>query len=262
MIELTKFKEIGDKISNTLRLKTLPIGIKFVKSSEEFPEGTMRPTKNFGIRICTCQAVNISRRYGWIMGLTNEDIKCIPSSLMYGFVELTDPKAVVEAMKAMEYGEDDEAIEKMVEKLPVLPFGKNEGMYIAPLGMFQSTPDSVLIYCEPAQAMRLVQASIYKKIDVISTYVGVAESCRAGIEVYKNKTTGIYLPGSGDRAFAMTADDELVWATPFEHLQKIWAILELPGQKVGLRYPIPTYLLFEPFAPPAWTILEEKIKKT
>lgn len=262
MLRLVDFKEVEEKISNTLRLKTRPVGVKFVKSAEDFPEGTMQPTKNFGIRVATCQAIALSRRYGWIMGLTNEDIKCVPSSLMYGLVEITDPAAVLEAMKAMGYGEDEKAIEKMVVKFPLLPFGENEGMYSAPLGMFQSTPDIVHIYCDPSQAWRLVQAAIYKKIEVTSTYLGVAESCRAGVEVYKNKTTGIYLPGGGDRVFAMAADDELIWATTFEDLQKITEIIEVPGQQVGLQYPVPTYLLFEPFAVPAWTILEEKIKKT
>lgn len=228
MFNLVEFKDVEEKISNTLRLKTLPVGVKFVKSAEDFPDGTMRPTKNFGIRMATCQAISISRRFGWIMGLTNEDIKCVPSSLMYGLVELTDPNAVVEAMKAMGYGEDDKALEKMVEKIPILPFGKHEGMYSAPLGMFQSKPDTVLIYCDPSQAWRLVQAAVYRKIEVTSTYTGVAESCRAGIEVYKDKKTGIYLPGGGDRVFAMAADDEVIWATPFEDLKKVADIIELP----------------------------------
>ncbi|MDQ7785336.1 MAG: DUF169 domain-containing protein, partial [Desulfomonilaceae bacterium] len=58
-------KEAAEFLSGSLRLRTLPIGVKFLTDVAGFPEKTRRPSEVLGKRITICQAVTLARVYGW-----------------------------------------------------------------------------------------------------------------------------------------------------------------------------------------------------
>ena len=58
------FQEINDSISNGLRLKTLPVAVKFLKDESDFPEKTRQPSVVLQKRVTICQAVTMARVYG------------------------------------------------------------------------------------------------------------------------------------------------------------------------------------------------------
>jgi uncharacterized protein (DUF169 family) len=75
----------------------------------------------------------------------------------------------------------------------------------------------------------------------------VAASCTGGI--IRTFNTGEYqvvLPGNGDRAFALTYDNEMLFATPAKKADEI--IVGMRGQRFT-KYPIPTTLLMPPNFP-------------
>ena len=59
----------------------------------------------------------------------------------------------------------------------------------------------------------------------------------------------IAMPGTGDRAFSMTQDDEIVFSLPGRYLMEIQQALQEAGKKVGAQYPVPVYLNFQPEFP-------------
>jgi uncharacterized protein (DUF169 family) len=75
----------ADIIQNDLRLKTFPIAVKFLKETSEFPEKTRQPSMVLKKRVTICQGVTMARNYGWTVGLTKEDLVCIPAIIAFGF---------------------------------------------------------------------------------------------------------------------------------------------------------------------------------
>jgi uncharacterized protein (DUF169 family) len=66
---------------------------------------------------------------------------------------------------------------------------------------------------------------------------------------FKDQAPHIAIPGTGDRVFSMTQDDEIVFALPGRHLAELVQALEVAGKKVGVQYPVPVYLNFQPEFP-------------
>jgi len=259
---LERYRQLGETLTETLRLQTFPLAIKLVKSEEEFPEKTRRPSQ-FNTKITMCQGFTMSRRIGWTMGLTAEDMKCTPNLLAYGFVELEDPEAFIEAFRAMGYYETDEATARMVASGSNLKPGEYEGVVVSPLAWTKITPDLALIYGNSAQAMRLIQAANYKTGErITSSHSGFTASCVEGVlRTFLTKKPNVVIPGAGDRVFAATQDHEVVFTLPGEMLEDTIGSLKKAGYESGVRYPMPISLSEPPMIPESWMILESRLKK-
>jgi len=79
------YQEAGEAIRNDLRLKTFPLAVKFLKDKADFPEKTRQPAAVLGKRVTICQGVTMARLYGWTVGLTREDLICVPAMIAFGF---------------------------------------------------------------------------------------------------------------------------------------------------------------------------------
>ncbi|MBS7248847.1 MAG: DUF169 domain-containing protein [Candidatus Jordarchaeales archaeon] len=253
------YQALEERLNYFLRLRTYPVGVKLVRSEKGFPERVRRPS-DLGMKLATCQGVSLARRNLWVVGFTADDIACIPSAILYGFLRVERAEDVKEAMKAMGYRETDEGYEELVSHLTPLITGENYGVYFAPLRRMKEDPDVLLVYCNSAQAMRLIHAANYKWGVVAGSFLGLAESCRAVVETLRGRKPGVFIPGAGDRAFAQTADDEIIFAIPYGMLEGVIDGLEKAGAKVGVRYPFPM-IPQQPLPPPAWTILEGRVSK-
>ena len=118
-------------------------------------------------------------------------------------------------------------------------------MVISPLTRTKVAPDVILVYGNPAQIMRLIQGATYKegkklKIELL----GLAASCTGGIiHAFNTGECQVVIPGTGDRAFALTYDNEMLFAIPAAKAGEI--ISGMRGQRL-VKYPIPTPLLMPP----------------
>lgn len=72
-------------------MKTFPVAVKFMKDKEPFPEKTRQPSVAMGKRITICQGVTMARNYGWMVGMTREDLICVPAAIAFGLSESSDP---------------------------------------------------------------------------------------------------------------------------------------------------------------------------
>lgn len=259
---LKGYRDLGKSLTEILRLQYFPLAIKLVESEDEFPERTRRPSF-LNMRITMCQGFAMSRRIGLTVGLTAEDMKCTPNIIAYGFAELEDQNAFIEAFRAMNYYETDEIAKKAVSSMPHLEPGKYRGIVISPLAWTRIIPDLALIYCNSAQAMRLIQATVYKTGERITTPLsGLAASCVGGVlRTFLTKKPGLVVPGAGDRAFGTTQDHELTFTMPKEMIRDIVGALKKAGYEKGIRYPIPTSITEPPIIPDAWNILNSKLKR-
>ena len=262
MTDLEKYRQLGKKLTEMLLLQTFPLAIKLVKSEDEFPEKTRRPSL-FGMKITMCQGWTMARRIGWTMGLTKDDMKCTPNLLAYGFLELENPDTLIEAFRAMDYYESDEAAREMIAGFTSLEPGEYSGICISPLSWTRVEPDLAIIYCNSAQAMRLIQAMIYHTGERIeSSHAGLAASCVEGIlGTFVTRKPNVVIPGGGDRVFAATQDHEIAITLPREILEESVTSLKKAGFSKGMRYPLPISLTEPPLPPVAWNILDNNLKK-
>jgi uncharacterized protein (DUF169 family) len=122
-----------------------------------------------------------------------------------------------------------------------------EGLIISPLARTKVVPDSVLIYCLPAQAMRFVQGYLFMEGGVLEfSAAGRVGSCHEGVTktIKANRPQYVTL-GNGDRIWGGAQDYEVMFSWPGAKLDMLIEGLE-KTHTAGLRYPIPQYMNYSP----------------
>ncbi len=248
------YKAAAHQLKEALRLRTEPFGVVFLKDAAGLPEGTRRPSQVFGKKVTICQGVTMARVYGWPVGLTQEDLLCIPGMLTFGFAPATDP--ILELGQLFCEVGFHPALGpalKEVESLPRFEPGEVAAVFLCPLEKLSLDPDVVVVYGNPAQIMRLAQAvtfSLGKR--VIGDFGGKVECSSYLIGPYRDGEVRVVIPGQGDRIFSMTQDDELVVSLPARVLDAVLVGLKDAARKIGARYPITVYQNFSPAFPPPY----------
>ena len=255
------FKEMSDFISDGLRLKTLPVAVKFLKDESGFPEKTRRPSVVLQKRVTICQAVTMARVYRWTVGLTREDLICVPAMIAFGFSGSDDPQGSLAGLFCEVNFHDDEGRARgEVSSMNFLENDKWKAIVLAPLAKGLYEPDSVAIYGNPAQVMRMIQAWSYRKGKRLSgTFGGKVECSEYLIAPFTSQTAKVAIPGMGDRMFSMTQDDEMVFGLPGKELQELAQGLREAGNKIGARYPVTFYQNFQPEFPKPYKVLGEEL---
>ena len=238
---MKNWMNIGESLEKILRPQTYPLAVKLVKDKSEFPEKTRRPEQ----KIAVCQALTISRRYGWTMGITEEDSGCPAVSMAYGWTKIVDEPTLVQFFLGAGYASDEAAAKTIVENLDRLEPGKYGGVVISPLTRTKIVPDVILVYGNPAQIMRLIQGAMHKEgKKVKSELAGMVASCTGGIvRTFNTGECQVVIPGNGDRIFAANYDDEMLFTIPAAKAEDI--INGMRAQRLA-KYPIPVVLQMPP----------------
>jgi uncharacterized protein (DUF169 family) len=260
-MEKPNYPETAEFIRNDLRLKTMPIAVKFLKDETGFPDKTRRPSSALGKKVTICQAVTMARVYGWTMGLTKEDLICAPAAVAFGLSGAKDPAASLAGLFCeVAFHSGEKAAVTEIESMVRLSNEEYGALLLAPLARTAVDPDTVAIYANPAQVMRLVQAWVYwsgKRVP--GHYGGKLECCEYLIAPFKTGAPRVAIPGMGDRIFSMTQDDEMVFGLPGQGLDALVQGLREAGSKIGARYPVTFYQNFQPEFPKPHKALGAKL---
>jgi uncharacterized protein (DUF169 family) len=254
------YAEAAEFLRNNLRLRTLPVAVKFMKD-KSFPEKTRQPLQLLGKRVAICQAVTMARLYGWTIGLTKEDIICVPGAVAFGFSNADDTTAAIGKLFCEgSYSRTEETGRKEGESIKQLSRGEYEAILLAPLARAAFEPDIVVIYGNPAQVMRCIQAWTYQDGErVAGSFGGKMECTEYLLAPFQEKRPRVAVPGMGDRAFSLTHDDEMVFSLPVNGLPQLVTGLQEAGKKVGASYPVPMFLLFQPEVSPNFKALGKEL---
>ena len=244
-------KETAEFISNNLRLRTLPLGVKFLTRAADLPPKARRPSQALGKKITICQAVTMGRLYGWTVGITREDLICVPAMIAFGFTKAADPGAVLGGLFCrVDFPRDKDASLGETGSMTLLQSGEYEALAIAPLAKGEFDPDTVVIYGNPGQMARCFQASTYDRGKrVQGNFGGKVECTEYLVAPFKTGAPRASVPGAGDRIFSMTQDDEMAFSLPGSGLEGFVRGLKEAGKKIGARYPITFYQNFQPDFP-------------
>ena len=246
---------LNGHLEKHLRVSTFPVGIRSLAPGEAPPSRAKRPVKDLGVKVAICQAIGFARRHGWTLAFSGDDLSCPIAKAAFGFADRNDyytSGALADGM----YASCREAGARLEEALP--RYGRNEvgAVVVGPLSRVDFAPDTVLVYGNPAQVLRLVNATLYEKGGAMRCESTGRGDC-ADI-VIRSRQSGepqLVLPCYGDRIFGMTADDEMAFTFPFAMAERV--VKGLEGTHAGgVRYPIPVYLRYQAEFPKSYQELE------
>ena len=248
-------KKLNDELEFYIRPQTFPLGIKMIKYGENLPEKTKVPSKDFGLRIAICQGISISRRYGWSVSMSREDINCPLTKVAFGFEREGEAYRSGKACCGM-YTETEEAGSKTESMVPKFNYKEYQSVLSFPLTRATANPDLILIYGNSAQVMRLLTGALYKRGGYLSSsFSGRIDCADIIIQTIKSQKCQVILPCYGDRIFAQTEDYEMAFTIPYSKISEVMEGLS-GTQKGGIRYPIPSFLRYEGHFPEKYKIIE------
>ena len=149
----------------------------------------------------------------------------------------------------------------MSKNLARLEYKKYSHILITPFQRADFEPDVAIIYGNPAQTARLVQSIIYSTGEPVTSVSGGGFACGSEITVpmLTNKCQ-VVVTGGGDRAIAQTQDHEVAFAFPWAQADALVEGLE-ETHKAGMRYPTPSFLIYQAIFPPAFAEVTEYLKQ-
>jgi uncharacterized protein (DUF169 family) len=251
---LTDWTKKAEALNRLIRPLTFPLAVKLVKSVDEFPEKTRRPSKDMGFKTNLCVGMTIARKYGWTVGMTADDNACPIAAYTYGWSEPESgaKKALTDFLQVMKYSADENAAKATMEAFEQVKLskGKYAGVVFSPLERTKIEPDLVMIFCNPAQLMRLVHGATQETgVPLQSIFSGRDGTCTEGVlQTFKTGEPKVVLPGNGDRVWAMVQDEEMAFTIPANWLDPVISGLEATHQ-TGVRYPIPVDVRHAPTFP-------------
>ncbi len=242
-----------DEALNTyLRLSSFPVAVTFLTSWDDAPPKARRPSRDLGNTLTTCQAISMSRRYGWVLALGREDSSCVLGAMALG-LERRLPHYTEGNLCIDLYTESLEAGRLSEESVPKLPEGAYVGVVTAPLAKAAGTPDTVIIYGNSAQIMRLGQAVLWKRGGVLSSAFRGRIDC-ADLAIAP-RTTGepqMIVPCTGDRIFGQVQDHEVAFSFPFAMIDAVIDGLAATHKAGASRYPVTNWLNYTGGFPPSY----------
>jgi len=250
-MDATRLGEYDEKFSRYLRLSTFPVAVRFLRDWSEAPPRARRPQQDLGNRITTCQAIALSRRYGWVIAMGREDSSCVLGAIAAGF-EKRLPFYEAGNLCMNLYTENLEAGRRSEASVPHFAEGRYVGVATAPLARAAFTPDSVVIYGNAAQVMRLGQAWLWKRGGTLtSQFRGRIDCADLAIAPVLSGEPQLVVPCTGDRIFGQVQDHEIAFGFPFGVIDEIVEGLE-GTHKSGTRYPVTNWLNYTADFPPTY----------
>ncbi len=259
-MDLSQVLKQSEFIYENLRMKTFPVGVRFLENKEELPDTARRPSLFLKKKITVCQAMTMARNYGWQMGIAREDVICVLAALAFGFTNAEDArKEMAESFFESEYKSTLEKTVSEVNQMCFLDSGEYEALFLSPMQKMPFLPDTLVLYGNPAQISRMLQAATYHTEEKIQGLFGGKVECPEYlIRPFKTGMPRVIVPGPGDRIFSMTGDDEMIFAMPCSFLESFVEGLQKSGRKAGARFPITHYQNFQPEFPPHYQSLGRK----
>jgi len=256
-MELSKIEQA---LGLYIRPETFPVAIRMVSSPSEIPEKARMPKRDFGKLMPVCQGIALARRYGWLVAMGEEDMLCPLGAYTLGFFP-AKTKFLSGTFNVPFWVKSQDVRAKIIRSLPQLEQGRYTHLVAAPLYRAEFEPQVIIIYGNPAQIGRLIQAAIYGTGEpVVSSSMG---GFACGEEITRTMLTNqcqFVVVGGGDRTVAQTQDDEASFAIPVSKAEALVEGIE-ETHRAGMRYPTPSFLTFEAKFPLSFSELMGYLKQ-
>jgi uncharacterized protein (DUF169 family) len=249
-------QEIEQAFEKYLKLRTRPVAVKLYQDRTDLPQ------ESWSYPVNLCQLISMARYQGASNSVVPEKIVCALGAACVGLIRTPEVFSSGKAPAGV-YTADEKAGKQFIANtFKVGDQGKQyDAALFQPLATVEEEPDVVIIYANPAQVMRLIHACTYDNGEkVTADTVAEAAVCSAiGFAASQQKPV-IGFPCVGDRIFGGVADDELVFAAPYNLCEKLVAALEATANGGISVYPVPPNESWVPAMPPVFVMQPEYLK--
>ena len=249
-------KQVAVLLDQHLRTETYPLGIRVVRGGEALPPKVRRPHQDLGVKVSICQGISMARRYGWALAMGGEDLSCPIAQIAFGFKPEV-PYYTEGNLAAGMYVETCGQGALTEQAVPKFTADEAGLVLVAPLSRCPFTPETVLVYGNSAQVMRLAAAALWKTGGALTSTTSARADCAdIVIRTSRSQKPQVILPCYGDRVFGQTQDHEMAFTLPWSLVGDLAEGLE-GTHKGGVRYPIPHFLRYEAEFPERYRKLQE-----
>ena len=248
-IYATALKTMAGKLTDLLRLKSLPLGLKLFENVDEMgkAQGLRRPGADKAFT--TCQLVTQLRSAGFTLGIMRDNLR--PGANCGANIGLEEiPEKVLSGQQmTCVWFENQEAAHAHQVQIPRVRAGRYSRMGASPLRSGRlDAPDLCLFYASPGQMILLINGLQYRNFWRYDfTITGGSACADSWGRASAARETSLSIPCYAARRYGGVQDNELFMACPSDEFARANDGLKALA-KNGLRYPYPP---FPAFADPA-----------
>lgn len=234
----TKFKELNTVMKACLDLKNEIIGVKFLKTKEDYDKSESAPLEG---KMYYCVMVRAAMK-GKIFKVNKANFSCLHSARTLGVDKSIDPDRLNKVINRG-FTKDINSANRYLEAMTQVE-DEYYGMELAPLKDFKENPDVIIIVTIPYNAMRVVEGYVYSN----GTYSGYKMCGYAGIcsestaYPWESDEINISMLCSGTRCFAKWDKEELGIGIPYSKFESVVSgifntvnIIELNDDKIRIQ---------------------------
>lgn len=257
---MTDLKQLNDALYRYVRPLTHPLAIRMCTSLAEIPKEAQFPKRDLGLVMPVCQAFSLAHRHGRVMAVGLEDQQCPLGNLVLGF--LKPKKAFLDGSFQWSLLPPGEPSARYAQSLKMLEYGRYSHILIAPIQKSTFEPHLLLIYGNPGQVVRMVQARLYLQGGVLPSYAGLGATCSliVGQTILADECQYV-LQGSGPRRFTHAQDHEMAFTIPVSKVEQMVEGLEESESKSTYTYPPPAWFTYQVEFTPGYQKLQEFLMK-
>ena len=227
-------------LERLLKLRTIVFGMKLFENRADM-EAIDRIRRPQSVHTLD-QIVGQASRLGWTVGITSDDLVGAQCRAVVGLGGAkTDEWTSGRHMTGVWFSTEEDATAHQ-KAMHCVPDGRYDALAVGPLAAGKlGEPDIALFYASPGAMMYFInglQWSGYKRFDW--SVVGESACADSWGRALTTRTPSLSIPCFAERRYGGVLDDEMLMATPPEHLLKA-----IEGMKAlaknGFRYPFPQY---------------------
>ena len=210
---------VGD-LEQLLKLRSIPFGMKMFERREDM-EAIPRIRRPQSVHTLD-QVVGQASRLGWTVGITSEDLVGAQCRAVVGLGSAkTDEWRSGKAMTGVWFSTEADASAHQ-NAMHCVPDGRYEALAVGPLSAGKlGEPDIALFYATPGAMIYFInglQWSGYKRFDW--SVVGESACADSWGRALTTRTPSLSIPCFAERRYGGVLDDEMLMATPPEHLSR------------------------------------------
>jgi len=225
MCDENEYDLVSEKLKEKLGLDKSPVAIKLVLKEEDIPEGIEKIDET----IRHCEMVQQVSKGGIFFATANEQM-CKGGAAAIGLAEAPEKIKTGEFYYELGRFSSIGAGKRTMDKIPKIEPIMYAAVY-TPLEEANFDPDVIVVICNPAQALKLVQAMVYTLGGrVLADFAGLMSVCADAVAgPYARAFANITLGCSGSRTYAGIKDDELIVGMNAENIGCIINALDAMG---------------------------------
>ena len=219
--KMSRFREASEKIVEVLGLEWVPVAGKFSDSAVEGADSSRK--------LSVCEALDVVRRENVVVNLSKENCTCAGGRHFTGLEFL--PQEAVAAVLAGRHKvyESLNVAVASVKKQPQ-PVKRGRFLVLGPLGKFESDPDLVFLFVNPAQADRILGLVSFEGAEPF-TYYPASNICSTITNTLAKGQPEINFISFFERRERRWSPNELIVALPLKDFEA--AVENIPKSGFG-----------------------------